>query len=129
MALANELNLQEQKKSIQGKWSSIWGSGSSDKIDETVCFQFEGDKVYITFKKDVDPIERDFKIISFDKSGKGSIDFSNPSSQELNKGLYILKQDTLILFFPTAGEPRPKEISAYLRKDENILFYIFVRDK
>ena len=127
--LSHEFQPQDVKKLIQGRWCSIWGNAKSDKIDEKVCFQFAGDRLQIACKRGIQPTEGEFKIISSDKAGKGSIDFLVPANPEPAKGLYVLKDDTLILFFASAGEPRPREISAYLQKDQNILFYVLVREK
>jgi len=127
--VANDIISQETTNNIQGNWSSIWINARSDKIDEKVHFQFIGDKVRVIYKKGINPIESKFKILSSDESGKGSIDITSSSTQKIVKGLYILKRDTLVLFIPSAGEPRPKEISSNLKMDENILFLILVRDK
>lgn len=126
---AEENTSEKTIKNIQGNWSSIWANADSCKIDKEVYFQFVGDKVHLTYKKDVKPIESKFKIIPSAEPGKGSINIIDPSTHEFSKGLYILKGDTLMLYIPSIGEPRPKEISAYLKKDENILFWVLVREK
>ncbi|WP_298869030.1 hypothetical protein [uncultured Gimesia sp.] len=127
--VADDNIAQKTTKNIQGRWGSIWSNMDSCKMDKKQYFQFAGDQVHITFKEDVEPFKAQFKLIPSAESGNGGVNFRYPSIPDISKGLYVLKGDTLMLFIPDAGEPRPREISAYLKLDENIRFLVLVREK
>ena len=121
-------------KLLQGNWASIWSNTHSDKIDKKNYFSFKGNKVQIVYKEGIDPEKGRIIIIPSKTPETGGIDIIyTPTKRRAksltSKGIYILKENTLVLFIANAGEPRPKKISASLKTDENMWFLILVKEK
>ncbi len=121
-------------KQLQGNWVSIWSNAESDKIDKKVYFTFKKNTIEVVHKEGIGPEKERFKIRPSNTPEMGGIDIiSPPTNKETKsstaKGLYILKENTLVLFMANAGEPRPKKISSSLKPDEDIWFLILVKEK
>jgi len=119
----------KQPSALQGRWVSLWSNigGKSDKIDKGNILVFKGDRLSWSFKKDVDPDVHPFVLDQ--KENFIDIKYAGHQENKPAKGLYRLKNDTLILCIAQAGEPRPKEIGTVNKEGETLIMYVLVRDK